>query len=118
MSITPTATPTETLTTTPSCTPITGKCCAEFPQVDGFASYPMSLSIEAYDLLQVKEDLKYNVYLDDGTVLRSQDLSWDREQGYRFDLSHTYSNTGFYNCYLVLIIQIRIEVIVLIFMQI
>ena len=79
MLTTPTATP----------TPITGACCAEFPVVDGFASYPMSFRIHAGDLLQVKKNLKYNVYLDDGTVLRSQDLKWERGEGYVFDLNHT-----------------------------
>jgi hypothetical protein len=98
---TQTSTPIPTYTATPTNTPISGSCCIEFPEIKGFSDSPVRFNIQVSDDYQVSKNLKYNAYLDDGTIYRDQTLSWDKDKGYYIDIDHTYAVSGYYSCYLI-----------------
>lgn len=98
---TPSNTPEPTYTATPTNTPISGSCCIEFPQLEGYSAQKVRFNIQVSDDYQIDKDLRYSAYLDDGTIFRDQPLKWDSRQGYYIDLNHTYEVSGYYSCYLV-----------------
>jgi len=84
----------------PSATPISG-CCQDFGDKIVYGKEESFFKLKINNDSLGKDSYIYNVNMGDGTVIRSQDLTFQKNTGYQVNHKHTYHDLGNYKAYLV-----------------